>query len=104
MCADVLGRNVSTEFSTRIGMNQLDGISQSLAFPGCNIAELPLIQNIPGHGLIYDDHFSKLNIPQPFIAPDISQVAVPEVVESLDTKYYYNNSFAKEKYWPWQKQ
>lgn len=72
-----------------------------MAFPGCNIAELPLIQNIPGHGLIYDDHFSKLNIPQPFIAPDISQVAVPEVVESLDTKYYYNNSFAKEKYWQW---
>lgn len=101
LTADVLGRNVSTEFSTRIGMNQLDGISQSLAFPGCNIAELPLIQNIPGHGLIYDDHFSKLNIPQPFITPDISQVAVPEVVESLDTKYYYNNSFAKEKYWPW---
>lgn len=101
LTADVLGRNVSTEFSTRIGMNQLDGISQSLAFPGCNIAELPLIQNIPGYGLIYDDHFSKMNIPQPFIAPDISQVAVPEVVKRLDTKYHFNNSFTKEEHWPW---
>lgn len=101
LTADVLGRNVSTEFSTRIGMNQLDGISQSLAFPGCNIAELPLIQNIPGHGLIYDDHFSKLNIPQPFIAPDISKVTVPEVTLRLDTKYWKNNKFALESYWPW---
>lgn len=101
LTADVLGRNISTEFATRIGMNQLDSISQSLAFPGCNVAELPMIQNIPGHGLIYDDHFSKLNIPQPFIAPDISQVAVPRVAEKLDANYYHNSGFAKEEYWPW---
>ncbi|RHW50332.1 cell division protein FtsK [Lactobacillus bombicola] len=100
LTADVLGRNVTSEFSTRIGMNYLDSISQSLAFPGCDTSEMPIIPNIPGYGLIYDDHFSNLGIPQPFIAPDISQVTIPEIVKKLDSRYYVNN-FAKEDYWQW---
>lgn len=99
LTADVLERNISSEFSTRIGMQNLDRISLNLAFPGCDLDEIPKVENIPGHGLIYDDHFNTL-IPQPFIAPDMSQVNVPEVVKQLDVKYQVNN-FASEPYWPW---
>lgn len=99
LTADVLERNISSEFSTRIGMQNLDRVSLSLAFPGCNLDEIPIVENIPGHGLIYDDHF-KTMIPQPFIAPDMSNVDVPKVVKHLDYKYQQNN-FSRETYWPW---
>ena len=99
LTADVLDRNISTEFSTRIGMQNLDRISLNLAFPGCNLDEVPIVENIPGHGLIYDDHFNTI-IPQPFIAPDMSNVEVPLVVKKL-VKKFENNSFSQESYWPW---
>lgn len=99
LTADVLDRNISTEFSTRIGMQNLDRISLNLAFPGCNLDEVPIVENIPGHGLIYDDHFSTI-IPQPFIAPDMSEVEVPIVVKKL-VKKFEKNSFSQESYWPW---
>lgn len=99
LTADVLDRNISTEFSTRIGMQNLDRISLNLAFPGCNLDEVPIIENVPGHGLIYDDHFNTI-IPQPFIAPDMSNVKVPIVVKKL-VKKFENNAFSHESYWPW---
>lgn len=99
LTADVLERNISSEFSTRIGMQNLDRISLNLAFPGCNLDEIPIVENIPGHGLIYDDHFNTL-IPQPFIAPDMSEVDVPTVVKHLNQKYQQNH-FSRETYWPW---
>lgn len=99
LTADVLERNISSEFSTRIGMQNLDRISLNLAFPGCNLDEIPIVENIPGHGLIYDDHFNTM-IPQPFIAPDMSEVDVPTVVKHLNQKYQ-QNSFSCETYWPW---
>lgn len=98
LTADTLDRNISSEFATRIGMNNLDRISQSLAFPSCELDEVPHIQNEPGHGLIYDDHFHSF-VPQPFIAPDMSEVDVPEVVSYLDK--VQNHAFSKESYWPW---
>lgn len=99
LTADVLDRNISTEFSTRIGMQNLDRISLNLAFPGCDLDEVPIVENIPGHGLIYDDHFNTI-IPQPFIAPDMSEVEVPIVVKKL-VKKFEKNSFSQESYWPW---
>lgn len=99
LTADVLERNISSEFSTRIGMQNLDRISLNLAFPGCDLDEIPIVENIPGHGLIYDDHFNTM-IPQPFIAPDMSEVNVPEVVKHLSQKFQRNN-FSPESYWPW---
>lgn len=99
LTADVLDRNISTEFSTRVGMQNLDRISLNLAFPGCNLDEVPIVENIPGHGLIYDDHFNTI-IPQPFIAPDMSEVEVPTVVKKL-VKKFEKNSFSQESYWPW---
>ncbi len=99
LTADVLERNISSEFSTRIGMQNLDRVSLNLAFPGCNLDEIPVIENIPGHGLMYDDHFDTM-IPQPFVAPDMSNVDVPLVVKKLDERNKFNN-FAKESYWPW---
>ena len=99
LTADVLERNISSEFSTRIGMQNLDRISLNLAFPGCDLDEIPIVENIPGHGLIYDDHFNTM-IPQPFIAPDMSEVDVPKVVKYLNQKFRQNN-FSPESYWPW---
>lgn len=99
LTADVLDRNISTEFSTRIGMQNLDRISLNLAFPGCDLDEVPIVENIPGHGLIYDDHFNTI-IPQPFIAPDMSEVEVPIVVKKL-VKKFEKNSFSQESYCPW---
>ena len=95
----MLERNISSEFSTRIGMQNLDRISLNLAFPGCNLDEIPIVENIPGHGLIYDDHFNTM-IPQPFIAPDMSEVDVPKVVKHLSQKFQHND-FLHEDYWPW---
>lgn len=99
LTADVLERNISSEFSTRIGMQNLDRVSLGLAFPGCNLDEVPIVENIPGHGLIYNDHFDTL-IPQPFIAPNMSRVSIPTVFENLEKKNRVNN-FEKESYWPW---
>lgn len=99
LTADVLERNISSEFSTRIGMQNLDRISLNLAFPGCDLNEIPIVENIPGHGLIYDDHFDTM-IPQPFIAPDMSEVDVPKVVKHLNQKFQHND-FLHEDYWPW---
>ncbi|GAA0867423.1 ATP-binding protein [Lactobacillus kefiranofaciens] len=99
LTADVLERNISSEFSTRIGMQNLDRISLNLAFPGCDLNEIPIVENIPGHGLIYDDHFNTM-IPQPFIAPDMSEVDVPKVVKHLNQKFQHND-FLHEDYWPW---
>ena len=99
LTADVLERNISSEFSTRIGMQNLDRISLDLAFPGCNLDEIPIVENIPGHGLIYNDHFDTL-IPQPFIAPDMTNVDVPSVFKNLFERNK-NNTFGQEEYWPW---
>lgn len=99
LTADVLERNVSSEFSTRIGMQNLDRISLDLAFPGCNLDEIPIVENIPGHGLIYNDHFDTL-IPQPFIAPDMTNVDVPSVFKNLFERNKKNH-FEQEEYWPW---
>lgn len=99
LTADVLERNISSEFATRIGMQNLDRISLSLAFPGCDLKEIPRVENIPGHGLIYDDRF-KTTIPQPFVAPNMSRVDVPGVFKKLEVRNQFND-FAKESYWPW---
>ena len=99
LTADVLERNISSEFSTRIGMQNLDRVSLGLAFPGCNLGEVPIVENSPGHGLIYNDRFNTM-IPQPFIAPDMSRVSIPKVFENLEKKNKVNN-FEKESYWPW---
>lgn len=99
LTADVLERNISSEFSTRIGMQNLDRVSLSLAFPGCDLNEIPVVENIPGHGLIYNDLFNTL-IPQPFITPDMSHVNVPKVFKHLIVRNDVNN-FTCEDYWPW---
>lgn len=79
-------------------MENLDSISLRLAFPQCDADQIPYIDNVPGHGLIYSDAFTENN-PIPFIAPDISQVNVPKVLSILDKRNKIN-SFAKEPYWP----
>ena len=99
LTAEVLERNISSEFSTRIGMQNLDRISLNLAFPGCDLDEIPIVDNIPGHGLIYNDHFDTL-IPQPFVAPDMSNIDVPSVFKHLFEENE-KNSFETEDYWPW---
>lgn len=96
--SNVLDVNVSAEFSTRVAMENLDSISLRLAFPQCDADQIPYIDNVPGHGLIYSDDFTENN-PIPFIAPDISQVDVPKVLSILDKRNEIN-SFAKEPYWP----
>lgn len=96
--SNVLDINVSAEFSTRVAMENLDKVSLRLAFPQCDIDQLPYIDNVPGHGLIYSDDFTENN-PIPFIAPDISQVNVPKVLSILDARNKIN-SFTKEPYWP----
>lgn len=99
LTADVLERNISSEFSTRIGMQNLDRVSLNLAFPGCDLDEVPIIDNVPGHGLIYADNFDTV-IPQPFIVPDMSKVDVPLVFKKLYLRNEKNN-FETENYWPW---
>lgn len=97
--SDVLDVNVSAEFATRIAMENLDPISLKLIFPQCSTGEIPIIDNIPGHGLIYSDALNS-NIPIEFVAPDISLVNVPKVVLTLDRLNRRNNSFRHENYWP----
>lgn len=94
----VLDVNISSEFSTRIAMQNLDKVSLRLAFPQCDLDQIPYVDNIPGHGLAYSDYFGN-NLPQPFVAPDLSFVDVPDVVTQL-FKRYVHNSFTKESYWP----
>ncbi|GFP06803.1 hypothetical protein LHEJCM1005_10950 [Lactobacillus helveticus] len=96
--SNVLDVNVSAEFSTRVAMENLDNVSLRLAFPQCDIDQLPYIDNTAGHGLIYSDSFDENN-PIPFIAPDLSQVNVPKVASLLDSRNRVN-SFRKEDYWP----
>lgn len=99
LTADVLERNISSEFSTRIGMQNLDRVSLGLAFPGCNLDEVPIVENIPGHGLIYNDRFDTM-IPQPFIAPNMNRVSIPTIFENLEKRNKVND-FEQEDYWPW---
>lgn len=96
--SNVLDVNVSAEFSTRVAMENLDSISLRLAFPQCDADQIPYIDNVPGHGLIYSDAFTENN-PIPFIAPDITQVNVPKVLSVLDKRNKIN-SFTREPYWP----
>ena len=96
--SNVLDVNVSAEFGTRIAMQQLDKISLRLIFPQCNLDAIPFVDNLPGHGLVYSDYF-KNPLPQPFLAPDLNRVDVPQVALKL-FKSNEINSFKKENYWP----
>lgn len=96
--ADTLSRNVTSSMSVKIAMERLDSISLNLAFPECNVKEIPYIDNIPGHALIYSDTFPN-NVPIPIIAPDLSNVEVPKVFETLDERAKCND-YVKEDYWP----
>ncbi len=96
--SNVLDVNISAEFGTRIAMQQLDKISLRLIFPQCDLDAIPFVDNIPGHGLAYSDYF-KNPIPQPFVAPDLTRVDVPQVTLEL-FKANKINTFRKEDYWP----
>ena len=96
--SNVLDVNVSAEFGTRIAMQQLDKISLRLIFPQCNLEAIPFVDNLPGHGLAYSDYF-KNPLPQPFVAPDLTEVDVPKVALDLFKTNELNN-FRKEEYWP----
>lgn len=96
--SNVLDVNVSAEFGTRVAMQQLDKISLRLIFPQCDLDAIPFVDNSPGHGLVYSDYF-KNPLPQPFVAPDLTRVDVPQVALKL-FKSNEINSFKKENYWP----
>jgi DNA segregation ATPase FtsK/SpoIIIE-like protein len=96
--SNVLDVNVSAEFATRIAMENLDSVSLRLAFPQCDLDQIPVVPNIPGHGLIYSDSFSN-NLPQQFVAPNLSEVDVPMVARLLDERNH-SRKFAHEDYWP----
>ena len=96
--SNVLDVNVSAEFGTRVAMQQLDKISLRLIFPQCDLDVIPFVDNLPGHGLVYSDYF-KNPLPQPFVAPDLTRVDVPQVALKL-FKSNEINSFKKENYWP----
>ena len=96
--SNVLDVNVSAEFGTRVAMQQLDKISLRLIFPQCDLDAIPFVDNLPGHGLVYSDYF-KNPLPQPFVAPDLTRVDVPQVALKL-FKSNEINSFKKENYWP----
>jgi len=95
--SNVLDADVSAEFSTKIAMENLDSISLRLAFPQCDADQMPYIDNVPRHGLIYSAAFTENN-PIRFSESDISQVNVPKVL-SMDTRNK-RSTFAKEAYWP----
>lgn len=96
--SNVLDVNVSAEFGTRVAMQQLDKISLRLISPQCDLDAIPFVDNLPGHGLVYSDYF-KNPLPQPFVAPDLTRVDVPQVALKL-FKSNEINSFKKENYWP----
>lgn len=96
--SNVLDVNVSAEFGTRIAMQQMDKISLRLIFPQCNLDAIPFVDNISGHGLAYSDCF-KNPLPQPFVAPDLTEVDVPKVASEL-FKANEINTFKREDYWP----
>lgn len=83
--------NVSSEFSYRVAMGNLDPVSMKLAFPGCSTDELPLINSnlINGQknysGLIYSDRYNT-PVPQTFQMPDMTDVIheIPSIARDLD--------------------
>lgn len=78
--SSVLDVNISSKFGTRIAMQKLDKIRLRLIFPQCDLDSISSFvdNNLPGHGLAYSDYFSNV-LPQPFVAPDLTEVDVPKV-------------------------
>lgn len=97
--SSVLDANISSELGTRIAMQQLDRISLRLIFPQCDLDSITFVgNNLPGHGWCYSDYFNN-PLPQPFVAPDLTDVDIPKVALDL-FKTNEVNMFKQEDYWP----
>lgn len=97
LSADIMDRDQTLQLSTRIVMGEADRDTYRMAFPTADLEELPIILNQPGHGLIYSDDFG-LNVPQPFVAPNISNLKVNEIVRRLSDQTD-RFDYIKEPYW-----
>lgn len=97
LSASTMDRDLSLELSTRIVMGSSDGDTLRMAFPGVDVKELPPVQRIPGHGLIYTDLLGTA-VPQSIVVDDPSALDIPELVKYLDIKATHM-TFAEESYW-----
>lgn len=97
LSATTMDRDLSLELSTRIVMGSSDGDTLRMAFPGVDVKELPPVQRIPGHGLIYTDLLGTA-VPQSIVIDDPSALDIPELVKYLDIKASHM-TFAEEPYW-----
>lgn len=97
--ATILDRDITLQLGTRIVMGQADGDTYRMVYPMVNdIKSLPLIPNKPGYGLVYSDG-QRVTSPTPFIAPDMTNVNVPKVVERLDSRYVPTKYVDESDYW-----
>lgn len=97
LSATTMDRDLSLELSTRIVMGSSDGDTLRMAFPGVDVKELPPVQRIPGHGLIYTDLLGTA-VPQSIIIDDPSELNIPKLVKYLDVNGNHMH-FAEEPYW-----
>lgn len=97
LSAEIMDRDQTLQLSSRIVMGEADRDTYRMAFPTADLEELPMILNQPGHGLIYSDDFG-LNVPQPFVAPNISNLKVNEIVRRLSDQTD-RFDYIKEPYW-----
>ena len=97
--ATILDRDITLQLGTRIVMGQADSDTYRMAYPMVNdIKALPLVPNKPGYGLIYSDG-QEISNPTPFVSPNMSNIDVPKVINSLEINYdssKYNN---ESDYW-----
>ena len=99
--SEQLDKNLTDQMQTRVlmGSTAQDKISLKLAFPDADLDEIPeIIDSSPGRGLFYSDQLG-MQIPLPFVAPDITGVDIVELFKVLDRRSE-KNDFRKEEYWP----
>lgn len=96
--ATVIDRSLTLQLGNRIIMGNADSETYRMVFPGIDTKELPKIPNKPGFGLIEMDGQANI-LPVPFVAPDMSNVNVPNVISKLENNLNLNNFADETGYW-----